>query len=186
MLKHPKLSYFHSQAELYNAALLESSPEVLNYVPQPFLFLINGRRYIPDMYIVRGRMRIVQELKPGGVFNEEKRIAMESYLRLHGMQFEVISNESVLNREQEVENWLEIIRVLCTAKDHDTQQLELLILDQLHGNICTQFGEIIDPGDREESFLHELAVFRLLHRGTIQANLVGSPLDYDTEITLCT
>ncbi len=185
MLKHPKLSFFHSLSELYNAALMESDPDITSYVPQPFLLTVNGRRYTPDLYLVRKGQRIIQEIKPMGVFDIGMQVPLEDFFDQNQMTFEVVSNESIFARKEEAENWLEIIRVLITTQIYNTQHEEREIIWTLDKELCTPISHFIDPGARESTYLYEIAIFRLIHRGKLHANLTSHSIDYDTELTLC-
>lgn len=80
MIKHPFLSDFHSRSEHLHAGLLEGDPNVLVYVPQPFLLLIGNKRYIPDCFIrtVDGE-RLVIEIKPQGVMDEKAQLALQYF-----------------------------------------------------------------------------------------------------------
>ncbi len=186
MLKHPYLSEFHSRAEHLNAGLLEGDPTVRSYVPQPFRVWIGKRRYTADCYVAREQSPPeVWELKPRGEFPDEKRIPLEQFFAQHGMQFDVISNESVYEREIEAENWLEIVRNLHIARDLETTDAEQRVMEHLMTIDSGTLDDFIDPGDRERTYYAEIALFRLLHRGVLQANLVDRPLDFDTEVQLC-
>lgn len=185
MLKHPKLSYFHSLAELYNAALLESDQEVPLFVPQPFLLSVNGRRYTPDVYLVRNGQRIVQEIKPQGLLNIDFKTPLEHFFRDNGMIFEVVSNESIFSRKQEAENWLGVIRLLITAQDYCTSKEEVEVFDKLASVPSARLDFFIDPGFRQTTFLFELAIFRMIHQGKLNVDLESHPIDFDTELSLC-
>lgn len=185
LIKHPGRSFFHSKAEFLHAGLLEGDPEVQSYVPQPFKLWVNGKRYTPDTYVHRGSRRLVDELKPEGKFDEAKRETLEQFFTLQNMEFIVISNESIYEREMEAENWIEIVITLYKAKDWDTQSAELEVLEYIHQHIECDLGDIVDAGDREGTFTKELALLRLLHRGTLHADLIKTPLDYGTGISLC-
>lgn len=187
MLKHPYLSEFHSRAEHFHAGLLEGDPSVLSYVPQPFELRIGKRRYKPDCYIVQNGRRRVVELKPKGEMKVELVDPLRDFFALQGMEFELISNESVLERSTEALNWLEITRVLIRAENIDSSAAERAVLECLATDVDTTLGDLIDSGDRERTFIHEVAVFRLLHRGLIHCDaLVSCPLDFDVGFRLCT
>lgn len=185
LIKHHGRSDFHSRAEYLHAGLLEGNPNVLCFVPQPFKLTINGCRYTPDCYVVEGSIRKVLELKSKGIFDDAKRKPLEQFFSLKRMQFEVISNESIYEREIEAENWLEIVKTLYRARDWDTQQAEIFVLDFCNQYTECALGDIIDSGDRETSFSKELALLRLMHRGLLHADLSFVPMDYDTGIKLC-
>jgi hypothetical protein len=186
MLKHPALSDFHSRAEHLHAGLLEGEPAVTSYVPQPFPLRIGKRRYTPDCYVVadNARRRVV-ELKPEGKMDEALAGPLSHFFTQRGMDFQVVSNESVYAREVEAENWLEIVRILHMARAVTTTSQETELLERFaHQGPCT-LGDLIDPGDRERTYQHEIALFRLLHRGQLRGDLTERPLDFDTGLFLC-
>jgi len=184
-IKHPYCSDFHSRAEFLQAGLHEGNPAVSAFVPQPFRLYVFGRSYTPDCYVMEDGNRRVQELRPEAVFDEGKRMALEHFFALRGMQFEVVSNESIYDREIEAENWIDIVRTLYRARDWSTDAAELSVLDYFYAHGECTLGDIVDVGDREGTFASEVALFRLMHRGIIQADLFNKPLDYDTGLKQC-
>ncbi len=184
MLKHPYRSDFHSEAERLHAGLLEGDPAVSSYVPQPFRLRIGRRRYIPDCYVLRDGQRLVQELKPEGRLDASLRAPLTTYFARQGMRFEVLANESMFERRTEAENWLDIVQTLYVGRDFDSSAAETTVLDTLAGGTAA-LGDLLDPGDRERTYLTELALFRLLHRGLVGAALADAHLDYDTVFELC-
>jgi len=186
MLKHPYTSDFHSLAEHLHAGLLEGDCNVISYVPQPYQLRLRGQRYKPDCYVaMQNGPRRVLELKPRGEFIDDKRIPLEHFFAEHGMTFEVVSNESVFDREIEARNWLEILKILHIATTYDTQAAEEMLLELFYQQNEHTVGDIVDSGDRERTYLSEIALFRLLHRGHLKAALSEKWLNYDTEVTLC-
>lgn len=186
MLKHPFLSDFHCRAEHLHAGLLEGDPAVTSYIPQPFRLRVRGRRYTPDCYVVADTMpRRIRELKPDGAMPEDVQIPLIHYFAQYGMQFEVISNESVFERAIEAENWLEIVRILYLARDLDTADAEQAVLETLCQKGPCTLGDVIDPGDRARTYWQEIALFRLMHRGHVAGALTARPLDFDTQVSLC-
>lgn len=184
MLKHPHISEFHSHAEHLYAGLLEGNPAVTAYVPQPFALYVGKRRYKPDFYVVDGNERRVMELKPRGEFNPALWGSLEAFFETQGMRFEVVSNESVIARIVEAQNWLEIVRALYLNRDLDTHAAEAQLLEWFEAGDAIPFSEFVDPGDRDGTLEQEIAVLRLLHMGRLTADLEGFPLDYSTEIRL--
>lgn len=185
LIKHPYRSDFHSYAEYLHAGLLEGNPKVTCHVPQPFLFRIRQKWYTPDSYVVEDNQpRKVVELKPRGEFADDKRIPLEHFCAQHGMEFIVVSNESVYERETEALNWLEIVRCLYQGRDLSTEYQEECVFDALRAKACCAIGDLVDPGDRETSYLTELAIYRLLHQGHLTGQLTENPLDWNTEVAL--
>jgi len=186
MIKHPFLSDFHCWAEYLHAGLLEGDPTVTSYIPQPYLLRIRQTWYTPDNYVVRSSQpRQIEELKPKGEMPEDKQIPLTHYFAQQGFKFVVISNESVYERQIEAENWLEIVTILHQSKNFDTADAEEILLESLYkkNNSCT-LGDLIDPGDRERTYMQEIAMFRLLHQGHLIGTLSETALDYDTGISL--
>lgn len=185
MLKHPFVSEFHSRAEYLFAGLNEGNPSVVSHVPQPFLLRVRGKTYTPDFFVLsEGSRRRVIELKPRGEMTDEKRIPLINYFAQHQIDFVVISNESVFEREIEAMNWLEIVRYIYRASSLNTSDAELIILDRLSNLECCAFGDLVDKGDRGATYKLEIALFRLLHRGILHADLVETQFGFDTEIYL--
>jgi hypothetical protein len=185
MLKYDDVCAFHSRAELYHAALLEGDPSVDYYVPQPYRFRIGKRIYVPDCYVVRNGQQFTLELKPRGEFNPGWLMALTQYCYLQNMSFEVVSNESIYAREQEAINWLEVIRLLVSCKDMDTQHQEQNLWKRLLTEQRIPLHALVDPMNRLNDFEAEVALFRLLHRGRVRAQLDKQILSYETEFTPC-
>lgn len=186
MIKHPALSDFHSWAEHLYAGLLEGDPNVTSYIPQPYRLRIQQRRYTPDCYIVSDNQpRRVVDLKPKGEMADEKRIPLIHFFAQYSMQFEVVSNESVYERQIEAENWLEIVTILHQARDLSTTNAEQQVLESLYQKGGCFLGDLIDCGNREQTYLQEIGLFRLLHQGHLTAGLTTNHLDFDTEFSLC-
>lgn len=184
LIKHAGISEFHSRAELYHAALLEGAPSVTHYVPQPFQLKVGGKRYTPDCYVAQGSETKVIELKPRGEMDERKRAAVAAYIAAHRMTFVVISNEDVFAREMEARNWLTIVKTLMRYQVMDTSADELDLLSDLAGSGSKCLGDFLVPLDRASSVVSEVALFRLLHRGLVRAELNEQVLGFDTELEI--
>ncbi|MCW9012297.1 MAG: hypothetical protein OQL06_00825 [Gammaproteobacteria bacterium] len=186
MNKHPFLSEFHSRAEYLHAGLLEADHSVISYVPQGIRVRLRQRWYTADCYVQRVDQRPqVLELKPRGEMADKDQVPLTHYFAQYGWVFEVISNESVYEREIEAENWLEIVRILHQARDLDTVDAEQRVLERIYQQGPCTLGDLIDSGDRERTYLDEIALFRLLHRGYLTGTLTERDLDYDTGIATC-
>lgn len=186
LLKHATApSEFHSLAEYLHAGLLEGDPEVAYFVPQPFQMRIGKERYIPDCYLVRREQIEVVELKPGGGVPQVRVERLTRFFEHHRIRFSVLANETVLAREVEARNWLRIVQTLVRFKTLTTDRLEFEILQRVTPRGLTTLGDWVDPGDREASRAHEIAVLRLLHRGDLSADLSHHRLDYETELRSC-
>lgn len=116
--------------------------------------------------------------------DEAMRIPLEKFFLWHGMEFRVISNESVLEREIEALNWIEIVHTLYTARELDTQAVEQDIYTRLgvQAFIPLALGELVEATNRERTYYHEVAVFRLMHRGLLTADIKDAYLDWDTAV----
>lgn len=182
MLKHAPPSEFHSLAEYFHAALLEGDPTVSRFVPQPFVLNIGKEHYKPDCYVVRDHRVEVVELKPRAKFNPQKRKALEAFFRDHHMRFSVVANESVLARRIEACNWLTIVQMLVLHRDLDTQIYEQAILDQVFRAGGGRIGDWVLAKDRSSTRAQEIALFRLLHQGKLNADLTDHRLSFETEV----
>ncbi|MEJ1339162.1 MAG: hypothetical protein RPU34_15140 [Candidatus Sedimenticola sp. (ex Thyasira tokunagai)] len=192
MLKFPHRGEFHCLAEYLNAGLLEGKSAVTYYVPQPFKFRLSGilrkevgYTYTPDIYFVEDGVRYVGELKPRAKFSVIATQALTAFFKKHRIQFVVISNESILEREVEAQNWLTIVRNCLSLAYLITDTAEWDVLDQLHSQTALPFGEFINVGRRQATETTEAAIYRLLHRGEISADLTTDFWSYETELRLC-
>jgi len=185
LLKHPERCRFHSLAELYFSALLEAQVDVTYFCPQPYEMWIQGKRYIPDFYFVKQGIGHVVEIRAGGKFSKEKRQLLETYFRYHQMSFEVITNESILDREIEAQNWLFIVRNLLGGEDIDTETDEYRLIERLQVEGELELDDIVDPGDRQTTQYAELAAYRLLYRQVVETNLETDFLSYGSVLRLC-
>lgn len=186
MLKHPYISEFHSVYEHLHAGLCEGRADIVSYTPKPFILYVHQKRYTPDVFVLlrEGKPKVI-EIKPRGEMDEAKRGTLCAFFALHNMEFCVISNESIAAQRQEAENWLEIVRRLQRAAHVDTAAAELAVLDQLATSPHQTIGDWVDPGAREQSYLTEIALYRLAHRGIIHLRLDQAILHYDTAVTPC-
>ncbi len=184
MLKHPYRSEFHCRAEHLYAGLLEGDPDVLSYVPQPFTFQVGRARYTPDFFVQAKDRSFVVELKPGGNADAKLTEPTADYLKRYDIDFEVVANESVTERAIEAENWLEIVRSLHVHRELPTEREEHRLLETFYNEPECVLGDVVNPGDRRASSDREMALFRLLHRGLLRAELSKRPLDFNTKVCL--
>jgi len=176
---------FHSYPELLHAALLEGNKNVLTYTPQPEMFKINGRRYIPDCRYIENGKTIYVEIKPKGELIDKVRIPMEEYAAIHDCEFKVISNEDILDQEVKAKNWLSIVRVLVSAKNEETQGAEDTLINWLCSEPELTLKDIIDSNDRVSQRFQEIALYRLAHKGIINLDIETKPIEYTTKVNLC-
>lgn len=185
-VKFKEVGVFHSRAQLLYFAILEGTPSVIHYVPRPFTFNINGRRYTPSFYINEHNQKYVREVCSQPCGNAEWQSAMEKYCAFNSHIFEIIPSEWVFERQQLAENWLTIVRMLARNADHYTEPIEQhILLDWLSPDGST-FGELVSLSKPDNKHFAELAILRLVHRGLISADLQYKHLTYDTEMRLCT
>ncbi len=184
-IKFPEIGIFHSYAELLHAALLEFDPDVISFVPQPFKFKINGKPYIPDCYVAYKNKKEVVELKPDGEFDQDRQLPLTAFLDdEHGIDFKVVSNESMFELETKAKNCLFIIRTLCNVQDVLTrnQEAELLERFTLKPNQC--IGDVVQIGNRINAGLNEIALFRLIRKGKLSITH-NQQIDLNTEVSRC-
>ncbi|MEH6651141.1 MAG: hypothetical protein V7707_14035 [Motiliproteus sp.] len=186
-IKCAEICTFHCEPEFIHAILLELDPEVSVFVPQPFLLRIGRRRYTPDMYAMREGQAYVLELKPDGEFDPGLHQTLTPFFAHHGLIFDVVANETIMKRETEALHWLPLIQALVVARDVDTQSEEGRIWQACCARSgTTQVGDFVHPGDRDRTMLSEVALHRLLHNGSLCADLSRAPFAYDTELRPCT
>jgi len=184
-IKFDDIGIFHSYSELLHAALLEADSSVSTFTPQPYSLQVGKRRYIPDCYYLKSGKRFVVELKPRGEFNNALKIPLEDYFNRENINFIVVSNESVLDKEIIALNWLKIIRTLISAQDEDTTVEEYRIWDCFLLNPKQSVGDIISSGNRIYNREKEIALFRLIHKGKLSIHFNDLDLSYQSEVKLC-
>jgi len=184
MVKHPGLSEFHSRAEFWHAALAEADPSVIAYVPQPFRLRLGHARYTPDCYVRYGDRQIVLEIKPEKHIATVEKIALNRFFSTVGMGFDVISNEAIEARAVEAENWLNIVRTLTLARHVDTRSTESKILKQapIIGEEGALLHELVTVTADEQQWYECVAIYRLIHRGILAAELTDEPLNWGTRV----
>lgn len=187
LLKYPLRGIFHSYAEFIHALWLESRPEVHSFVPQPFLLWVNGRRYVPDCFVVRDSGPVVLELKAGGTMVDPAPELVRRFFEWEGLAFEVLDNAAVLAHEAEALHWLRLIQVLVVADQYhlDTRAEEIALLQTCMERGPLTLGDLISPRRHLQQYPQEVALYRLLHQHRLTTDLVTRPLDYDAEIRLC-
>lgn len=187
-VKYPDRACFHCYAEFIHALLLEADPTVSSFVPQPYQMVVNRKRYIPDVYLVRNGRIEVLELKPRGEFEPKMEAPLRAFFFQYDMNFAVLANESVLEQERLALNWLPIVQVLAQAhyQGLDTAAQEQRLFDAARAETTVTVGELLGEGLRSERYWSELALYRLLHRHDLDTDLSQSPLDYDSEVTAWT
>jgi hypothetical protein len=184
-LKFAQLATFHSFAEYLFSAILESDPRVHSFVPQPYLLQVGRRRYTPDIFYIKSGVKYVAELKPRGEFSDSLKRPLTEFFKFHGIEFQVISSESVLQRDLFAQSWIQIIQTLVSAKYEDSRNTELDIYDSLIRKGSMAIGSIVDTGDRIQNRLQEIGLYRLAHSGKVDIKIEDSLIDMDTEVSLC-
>jgi hypothetical protein len=187
LLKYPLRATFHSYAEFIHALWLESRADVRSFVPQPFLLWVNGRRYIPDCYVVLDTGPEVVELKAGGTMVNPPPELVRRFFEWENLAFEVLDNAEVLTHEAEALHWLRLIQVLVVAAHYhvDTRAEETTLLQVCAERGPQTLGNLISPRRHAQQYPWEVALYRLLHQHRLATDLVTRPLDYDAEIRLC-
>lgn len=184
-VKFPERACFHCYAEFIHALLLEADGEVSYFVPQPFAMRVNRRRYIPDVYLVRGGRIEVLELKPRGEMDPQLEVPLRAFFEQYGMSFRVLANEMVLERETLALNWLGIIQVLAQANHQgiDTASEEASLLLAAQSQETVTVADLLADTPRGDGFFKELALYRLLHQHALACDLSEAPLDYATVVS---
>lgn len=183
-VKYPKRGTFHSYPELLHGALLESEPAVESFVPHPFRLRIGSQTYIPDCYLVRSGVRIVRECNEADL-PDKISAPVRQFLAQNDIQWEVLPNSVILEKETLALNWLQIVQTLVSAKGHQTMHAEGEIHLRLAEEGSLSLMMLLDGSDDFEQFDKQVAVFRMLHKGLITAELNKEDLNYHTEFQLC-
>ena len=179
-VKYPYRAHFHSYAEFIHALLLEADGQVTSFVPQPFCLHVGRRLFTPDVYIGYRDQQVVRELSAVGRLSSDAWLhALEGFFQHHAMRFEVVSNESVLEREALALNWLPIIQILSEAQFDGIKTTfeETQILSQMIERRNLTVGDLLTEGPRDSRYREELALVRLVHQHRIT-------VDYDTVLQL--
>jgi hypothetical protein len=184
-VKYPDRACFHCYAEFVHALLLEADGAVTSFVPQPYQMVVNRRLYTPDVYVVRNGQIYVLELKPRGEFEPAKQAPLRAFFDQYGIRFEVVANETVLDQERLALNWLPLVQVLAQAQCQgiETLESEQRLFDASRQEQSMTIGDLLGDAPRNERYVSELAVYRLLHRHDLTCDLSQSRLDYDTVVT---
>ncbi|NVJ65920.1 MAG: hypothetical protein HWE16_05475 [Gammaproteobacteria bacterium] len=190
LLKHSGKSEFHSLHELYYAVLLESDPEVIQYTPQPYRFRIGQMRYTPDFEVHRAsgvelvELKTDRELDDKGQWDTPKARAMDAFCQARGWRFVVVANSWVKQRQALAQRWLPIVRVLARQQACATDPQEQSMLQRLARKPYHVFQDLVDLSDRAWSYLDEIALFRLAHRGVVSLGLSRQPLHPNSRVCL--
>lgn len=185
-VKFPGRGCFHCYAEFVHALLLEADGSVTSYVPQPFRMELDRKRvYIPDVYLVRDGQIQVLELKPRGDVDPHQALRLHTFFAQYGMHFDVVANETVLERETLALHWLPLVQVLAQARAQgiETEIEEQRLYERAREAITPTVGELLGDAPRRDRYWTELALYRLLHRHDLACNLLDAPLDYDTVVS---
>lgn len=189
-IKCPERCVLRSYAKLLHAALLEADPSVISFIPQPYTLKLQGRDYQPAVYVLRsdGRRQVI-DLRDGGEFDEGQKTILTAFFEKLGLEFTVLSNESVLKRQQEARNWLCIIRVMALANRYaiDTSLAEHALWQHglsIEGATVADFYNVGDQSPEE--YEQNVAFFRLLHQHYLACDLTKEDLHPDLKVTLCT
>lgn len=187
-IKYPDIAVCHSYAEFIHLICLEMDPDVSAFVPQPFKLKVRGYRkpYIPDCYVVRSGQPQVIEIKAEGGLEQAFNHQVATFLNWYDMPFSVASNEAILAFEQEALNWLPIIQLLVCAQTMgvDTQPQEYRLLEKMLTPDNLQVSDLLNPGLRDEQWLDEIALNRLIYTHKLQVDLRQVPLNWETEVAV--
>lgn len=186
-LKYPGRGVFHSYAEYLHGILLDIDPDVTSFVPQPYTLRVARTRYIPDVFAVRAQQQQVIELKGKQGLAPVIEASARAFFADYGILFSVVSNNTVLAREQEALNWLPLLQVLIGAERNglDTQTMASTLLTRCRRFPGTTVEELLSPARRPTQYVEEVALYRLLVSHQLSADLVSAPLNYSSVLTAC-
>ncbi|MBB3060057.1 hypothetical protein [Microbulbifer rhizosphaerae] len=184
-LKFDDVAVLHSYPMYLHTLLLESDPDVISFVPRPYRLRVGRRDYVPACYVARTGGRDVIDISPHGEMAEALQRPLAAYFDWHDLTFSVVSEESLLEQETLALNWLPLIQVLVAARQLglETTELECRLLHEIVAGSASEVGDLLQPGRREEQFLEEVALYRLIHQRRVAVDLSRAPLDFDTVVT---
>lgn len=185
-IKYPDIAICHSYAEFIHLIYLEMDTDVSAFVPHPFKLKVRGYRqpHIPDCFVVRCGQPQVIEIKADGSLEQAFNYQVATFLQWHDMPFSVISNEAILAYEQEALNWLPIIQLLVCAQTQgvDTQPQEYHLLEKMLSVDSLQVADLLNPGLRDEKWLDEIALNRLIYTHKLKVDLHQAALNWASEV----
>ncbi len=184
-MKFKAVGIFHSYFELLYAALLESDPEIECFTPQPIQIKIKGKRYIPDFHFIKNNVSFIAELKPNGEFDNEKQSICEEVFSSMEMQFFVVNNDDVLREQIKAINWLQIVKVNLSSTIENTKNQELKLMSDIACGKVSSFGDVIDVGNRLDTKLEEIALYRLIYKNQLSADLEKDLINLETGVSIC-
>jgi len=187
LLKYPERAVFHSYAEFIHGLWLESRRKVSCFVPQPFLLKIQNKRYTPDCYYRCNGHEYVVELKAPSNIDDVPVELLTQFFAQHDMIFLLIPNEQVLRHETLALHWLRLVQVMVVAKRYGvrTDDEEDALLHEAARFERPTVGDLLSSCDRASQSAREIALYRLIHRHRLVADLTHQPLDYNTELRIC-
>lgn len=184
-LKFSGLGHFHSREEFWNAGLQEGNPRVHRFVPQPFRLRVGKHWYTPDLYIDTDPRPKVIELKPRGEFDPRKTAALTHFFDFYNMDFEVWANETVRERAEAAENWLDVVRTLLIGEHLDTAALEYALWTDVQRARISQVQDLFECAHEHPPEDVTLAFCRLLYRHKLVCDMDTYPLRATTVIGPC-
>lgn len=186
-LKYPGRGVFHSYPEYLHGILLDVDPEVTSFVPQPYTLKIARTSYTPDVYVVRAGQQEVIELKGQRGLDPVIEASARAFFADYAIHFSVLSNNTVLAREQEALNWLPLLQVVICAEQNglDTETTASTLLTRCRRFPGTTVAELLSPARRPTQYVEEVALYRLLVTHQLSADVVSAPLNYSSVLIAC-
>lgn len=185
-LKFPHLGYYMGLDALYLMYLIEGDPSHAMLIPRPFLWNFGRKTIIPTLYTSGTLGRRLYMIADKEVESPPLLTAVTQYLDLQDIQLETVTTESILTRGQEARNWHVVVNALLAAKTIETGHAERKIWDVcLSSEEDLTIGRFVDAGDRDGTYIAEIALLRLIYRHKLHIDFTQNPIDYSSSISPC-
>jgi len=189
MLKHPLRSHFTSRFVLLYAALLESKPSVISYVPRPYKIAFQKTFYYPDLYVATKEQRFVVDILPAAMPANGKSSGpsvaeKESLFSAADIAYKVKSTKDIINKQIRAESWLDIVQRLYLAKSIDTDfEYETILSVCGYGQTGTSLYKILQDAIELDPYRAEIALLRLAFDGRLKIDVNKHPFNHHTKVS---
>lgn len=181
--KNPDTMEFHSYAEYLAAGVLELSPQVKNYVPQPFRFRVGSQFYIPDFWVFDKSHSVeVWELKPNAELGTPWEDEIKEFCAKNQVSFIVKANEEFTGQEQAALNSWRIIDFRKQYSDIPVQKIDEEIMIQLLSKEKLTLQDLSLKSNKQETN-YLIGIVDAIIAGELGIDL-HNPLTFETKVWL--
>lgn len=187
-VKYPMVAVFHSYVQFLYGLLLEADAQVAHFIPHPFRLSAQRREYTPHCYVIDQEGQKVVDLSAKDSLPWPDRASLDDFFHQAGLRYQVVAYDSVMARETEALNWLPLVQVLAAARTYglDTSKEERDMLARLLAEPSQSLRRLVGGRRAPPDSGYEVGLYRLIHQHKVSADLAHRPLDWDTEVQLCT